>query len=94
MKKLVTVWDARLEAEVSLAALPTRTHGSIIDPDRADKDNQEKIQESPDEKQKLGLEGDQTKRWLKRNTTHFVQIIIPRMPNANVFRLTNFPEAK
>ena len=47
MKKLVTVWDARLEAEVPLAALPTRTHGSIIDPDRADKDNQEKIQESP-----------------------------------------------
>ena len=40
------------------------------------------------------LEGDQTKRWLKRNTTHFVQIVIPRMPNANVFRLTNLTDAK
>lgn len=50
MKKLVTVWGSRLEAEVLLAVLPTRTHGSIIDPDRADKDNQEKIEETPDEK--------------------------------------------
>jgi pimeloyl-ACP methyl ester carboxylesterase len=251
LKKLVTVWGSRLEADVPLAVLPTRTHGSIIDPDRADKDNQEKIPESPDEKRQLGelvlqalgcrdfdeyrsihaawdaiseqttarragaddqnaeyfhqymqmnacvvddqghpvddyfleffsseskrnddanvylhrnvlesvkknsefaylrnlyfdrtdlvenyykmlpkgtaptlymsisaaapgnninyferektgaeqrvpvhLEGDQTKRWLRRNTTHFVQIVIPRMPNANVFRLTNFSDAK
>ena len=250
LKKLVTVWGSRLEADVPLAVLPTRTHGSIIDPDRADRDNQEKIQESPDEKRQLGelilqalgcrdfdeyqavhagweaiteqtaargsgkddpdadyfhqymqmnacviddqghpvddyfleffsseskrnddanvylhrnvledvkknslfpylrnlyfdrtdlvenyykmlpkgsapmlymsisaaapgkninyferekigaeqrvpvhLEGDQTKRWLRRNTTHFVQIVIPRLPNANVFRLTNFTNA-
>ena len=38
----------------------------------------------------IHLEGDRTRRWLQRNTTHFVQIIIPRLPNANVFRLTNF----
>ena len=42
----------------------------------------------------IHLEGGQTKRWLRRNTTHFVQIVIPRVPNANVFRLTNFPDAK
>lgn len=251
MNKLVTVWDSRLEADVPLAVLPTRTHGSIIDPDRADRDNQERIQETPAEKLQLGqlilqalgcrefdeyqaihtawdviseqtaarhlnapageadyfhqylqmnacviddhghpvddyileffssvskrnddanvylnrsvledvkkntefaylrnlyfdrtdlmekyykmlptgteptlymsisaaspgkninyferekigaeqrvpihLEGDRTKRWLRRNTTHFVQIIIPRMPNANVFRLTNFQATK
>ena len=251
MQKLVTVWNSRLEADVPLAVLPTRTHGSIIDPDRAEKDNQEKIQETAAERDQLGqlilqalgckdfdeyqaiqaawdaiseqtatrhvnpqgenpdyfhqylqmnacviddqghpvddyfleffsseskrnddanvylhrnvledvkknsgfaylrnlyfdrtdltenyykmlpagtepvlymsisaaapgkninyferekigaeqrvpihLEGGQTKRWLRRNTTHFVQIVIPRVPNANVFRLTNFPDAK
>jgi len=36
------------------------------------------------------LEGDRTKRWLRRNTTHFVQIIIPRIPNPGVFKLTNY----
>ena len=54
LKKLVTIWGSRLEADVPLAVLPTRTHGSIIDPDRVDRDNQEKIQESPDEKRLLG----------------------------------------
>lgn len=38
----------------------------------------------------LHLEHDGTKRWLKRNSTHFVQIVIPRMPSKNVFRLTRF----
>lgn len=54
MNKLVTVWDSRLEADVPLAVLPTRTHGSIIDPDRADRDKQERIQETPAEKLQLG----------------------------------------
>src|SRR5258708_856974 len=54
MKELVTIWDSRLEADVPLAVLPTRTHGSITDPDRTDRDNQEKIQETADEKQQLG----------------------------------------
>ena len=30
-------------------------------------------------------------RWLKRYSTHFLKIIIPRRPNANVFRLTQLP---
>lgn len=40
----------------------------------------------------LHLEHDGTKRWLKRNSTHFVQIVIPRIPGKNVFRLTRFSE--
>lgn len=40
----------------------------------------------------VSLEGDRTKRWLQRNTTHFVQIIIPRMPVAGVFKLSNFAD--
>lgn len=36
------------------------------------------------------LEGDATQRWLKRNTTHFVKIIIPRMPNKNVFKVNKY----
>lgn len=36
------------------------------------------------------LEGDHARRWLKRNSTHFVHIIIPRIPAADVFKLTNF----
>ena len=39
----------------------------------------------------IHLEGDRTRRWLRRNTTHFVQIILPRRPAADVFRLTRFP---
>jgi hypothetical protein len=38
----------------------------------------------------IHLEGDRTKRWLQRNSTHFVQIIIPRIPGSSVFKLTNF----
>ena len=41
----------------------------------------------------IHLEDDAARRWLQRNTTHFVQIIIPRLPNANVFKLTNFAAA-
>lgn len=40
------------------------------------------------------LEGNKTKRWLQRNTTHFVQLVIPRVPNAEVFKLTNFTNVK
>ena len=39
----------------------------------------------------IHLEGDATKRWLKRNTTHFVQIILPRRPGERVFRLVDYP---
>lgn len=39
---------------------------------------------------KMHLEGDATKRWLKRNSTHFVQIVIPRRPVEGVFRLERF----
>ena len=52
------------------------------------------------EAEKSGAEGkfeihleanEPTKRWLRRNTTHFLRIIIPRLPAAGVFKLTNFP---
>lgn len=52
--KLFKVWESRLDGDIPLAVLPTRTHGSIIDPDRSDKDNREDIAESPEEKQVLG----------------------------------------
>ncbi|MBI3523709.1 MAG: hypothetical protein HY066_04155 [Betaproteobacteria bacterium] len=38
----------------------------------------------------LHVENDPGKRWLKRNATHFVRIVIPRIPDENVFRLTRF----
>ena len=53
-EKLFKVWESRLECEVPLAVLPTRTHGSIVDPERADKDNQESIVETADQKRVLG----------------------------------------
>jgi pimeloyl-ACP methyl ester carboxylesterase len=34
---------------------------------------------------------DENERWLKRNTTHFVKIVIPRIPKENVFRIRKFP---
>lgn len=52
--KLFTFWESRLECEVPLAVLPTRTHGSIIDPEWADRGNVENIEETPEEKQLLG----------------------------------------
>ncbi len=53
-QKMMRLWDNRLLCDAPLAVLPTRTHGSIIDPDRAESDNQEDFVESDDEKQLLG----------------------------------------
>jgi hypothetical protein len=51
----VTFWGSRLDGfSIPLAVLPTRTHGSVIDPERADQDNQEGIEETPDEQDQLG----------------------------------------
>lgn len=36
------------------------------------------------------LEDDPTKRWLKRNATHYVPIVIPRRQADGVFRLRRF----
>jgi len=47
-------WESRLECEVPFAVLPTRTHGSITDPEREDKSNQEGIAETNIEKDALG----------------------------------------
>lgn len=49
-----SVWGSRLMCDVPLAVLPTRTHGSIIDPEREDRSNQEKITETSVEKELLG----------------------------------------
>jgi len=53
-EKMMRLWDSRLQCDAPLAVLPTRTHGSIIDPDRSDSDNQEDIIESGEERQQLG----------------------------------------
>jgi len=54
-EKALNVWDSRLDGfSIPLAVLPTRTHGSIIDPDRSDPDNQEDIAETPEQKSQLG----------------------------------------
>lgn len=53
--KAVTPWASRLDGfSIPLAVLPTRTHGSVVDPDRADRDNQEDIDETPEEQAQLG----------------------------------------
>lgn len=49
-----STWNSRLECDVPLAVLPTRTHGSIVDPLRANTDNQESIAETDAEKARLG----------------------------------------
>lgn len=36
-------------------------------------------------------ETDPTSRWLKHNCTHFVTVIIPRVPEDEVFKLTKLP---
>lgn len=54
LEKMFQVWPLRLECRIPLAVLPTRTHGSIIDPERSSKDNQENIPESAAEKAQLG----------------------------------------
>ena len=53
--KMMRPWESRLDCDVPLAVLPTRTHGSIVDPDRADADNQDDVIEGADEKQQLGM---------------------------------------
>jgi len=52
--KMMTTWESRLECEVPLAVLPTRTHGSIVDPDRDDDANDDGFNESDAEKMQLG----------------------------------------
>ena len=47
-------WESRLDLDVPLAVLPTRTHGSIVDPDRSTDDSKEDIPETPAEKARLG----------------------------------------
>ena len=39
-------------------------------------------------------ETDPASRWLKRNCTHFVEIIIPRVPKDRVFTLTKVPQGR
>jgi len=53
-QKMMRLWEPRLECPAPLAVVPTRTHGSIVDPDREESDNQEDIAETGDEKQQLG----------------------------------------
>lgn len=53
-QNMMRLWDSRLECPVPLAVVPTRTHGSIVDPDREESDNQEGIVETGEEKQQLG----------------------------------------
>lgn len=47
-------WESRLETDIPLAVLPTRTHGSIIDPDRSTEDSRESIPETAAQKAQLG----------------------------------------
>ena len=37
-------------------------------------------------------EKDAAKRWLRRNTTHLVEVVIPRVPGAGVFKLRAYPQ--
>lgn len=54
-QQAVTFWGSRLDGfSIPLAVLPTRTHGSVVDPERADSDNREDIAETPEEKARLG----------------------------------------
>lgn len=54
LEDIIVPWESRLNCDIPLAVLPSRTHGSIVDPDRAEKDNQEDISETDTEKQLLG----------------------------------------
>lgn len=47
-------WPSRLLCPVPFAVLPTRTHASIIDPDRVDAAHQEDIAETTEQKAQLG----------------------------------------
>lgn len=54
-EKAVTSWGSRLnDFSIPLAVLPTRTHSSIIDPDRTNRDNLDGIAETSAEKAQLG----------------------------------------
>ena len=54
-QQAVTLWDSRLDGfSIPLKVLPTPTHGSIVDPERADRNNREDIAETPEEKAQLG----------------------------------------
>ncbi len=52
--KVMQPWGSRIECEVPLAVLPTRTHATIIDPERADPDSDDGITETEEEKKLLG----------------------------------------
>lgn len=52
--KIFHPWANRLDVDIPLAVLPTRTHGSIVDPERADRTNKEKISETEEERKELG----------------------------------------
>ena len=53
--RAITAWGSRLDGvSIPLAVLPTRTHASIIDPERAHRDTQENIVETPEERAQLG----------------------------------------
>ncbi len=53
--KAVQLWESRLnDFSIPLSILPTRTHGSVVDPERAEKDNQDGIMETAEEKAQLG----------------------------------------
>jgi pimeloyl-ACP methyl ester carboxylesterase len=55
LAQAITTWGSRLDNfSVPLAVLPTRTHASVVDPLRREKDNQEDIDETPEEREKLG----------------------------------------
>lgn len=66
---------------MSIAIAPPGPNVSYFDP------------RNPQARQKVAIHvaGDKTARWLRRNTTHFLQIIVPRRAQANVFRLRQFP---
>jgi len=54
-REAVTFWGSRLEGfSIPLAVLPTRTHGSVVDPERAERANRDDIAETPEEKARLG----------------------------------------
>jgi len=55
LEKVFITWGSRLDDFlIPLAVLPTRTHGSVIDPDRLVRDNQKEVDETPDEQAQLG----------------------------------------
>jgi len=41
----------------------------------------------------IHFQDEKASRWLKRNSTHFVRIILPRQTSDKVFRLTRYDQA-